>query len=103
MPDLKVLDINIPRLDSLELCRRQRASGGASADLPILFLSSRDDEEPLLRWLRAFRIGLLLCARVLPTHVAPASAGIANADRRVNYGPRPKAVRSKSETMHRAR
>lgn len=38
--DLVVLDINMPRLDGLETCRRLRAAG----DLPILFLSSRDDE-----------------------------------------------------------
>jgi len=39
-PDLVVLDINMPRLDGLEVCRRLRAQG----ELPILFLSSRDDE-----------------------------------------------------------
>ena len=39
-PDLVVLDINMPRIDGLEVCRRLRAVG----DLPILFLSSRDDE-----------------------------------------------------------
>ena len=39
-PDLVVLDINMPQLDGLEVCRRLRAQG----DLPILFLSSRDDE-----------------------------------------------------------
>jgi len=38
--DLVVLDINMPRMDGLETCRRLRAEG----DLPILFLSSRDDE-----------------------------------------------------------
>jgi len=43
-PDLMVLDINMPRLNGLDLCRRLRASGGAAAALPILFLSSRDDE-----------------------------------------------------------
>jgi two-component system OmpR family response regulator len=39
-PDLVVLDINMPRLNGIEVCRRLRAQG----DLPILFLSSRDDE-----------------------------------------------------------
>jgi len=39
-PDLVVLDINMPKLDGLEVCRRLRAQG----DIPILFLSSRDDE-----------------------------------------------------------
>lgn len=44
MPDLMVLDINMPRLNGLDLCRRLRGAGGAAASLPILFLSSRDDE-----------------------------------------------------------
>lgn len=39
-PNLVVLDINMPRMDGIETCRRIRAQG----DLPVLFLSSRDDE-----------------------------------------------------------
>ena len=39
-PDLIVLDINMPRMDGIEACRRLRAK----SDLPILILSSRDDE-----------------------------------------------------------
>ena len=42
-PDLVVLDINMPRMDGLEVCRRVRGGQGR-ADIPILFLSSRDDE-----------------------------------------------------------
>ena len=43
-PDLMVLDINMPKLDGLDLCRKLRGGGGPNANLPILFLSSRDDE-----------------------------------------------------------
>jgi two-component system OmpR family response regulator len=39
-PNLVVLDINMPRMDGIETCRRIRAQ----SDLPVLFLSSRDDE-----------------------------------------------------------
>jgi two-component system OmpR family response regulator len=38
--DLVVLDIVMPEEDGLEVCRRIRAS----SDVPVLFLSSRDDE-----------------------------------------------------------
>jgi two-component system response regulator ChvI len=41
LPDLLVLDIIMPRMDGLELCRRVR---GLSETIPIIFLTSRDDE-----------------------------------------------------------
>lgn len=41
LPQLAILDILMPRMDGLELCRRLR---GRSEVVPILFLTSRDDE-----------------------------------------------------------
>jgi DNA-binding response OmpR family regulator len=37
MPDLVVLDLGLPRLDGVEVCRRLRAEG----DVPILILTAR--------------------------------------------------------------
>src|SRR5262245_62841274 len=41
LPDLAILDIGLPRLDGLELCRRLRSRSDA---LPIVFVTSREDE-----------------------------------------------------------
>ncbi len=41
MPDLVILDILMPRMDGLELCRRVRSS---SDTVPVMFLTSRDEE-----------------------------------------------------------
>ena len=40
VPDLIVLDVGMPRMDGLEVCRRVRRT----SEVPILFLSARDDE-----------------------------------------------------------
>jgi two-component system, OmpR family, response regulator ChvI len=41
LPDLAILDIGLPRIDGLELCRRLR---GRSDALPIIFVTSREEE-----------------------------------------------------------
>jgi two-component system, OmpR family, response regulator ChvI len=41
LPDLVILDIGLPRLDGLEICRRLRT---ISATLPIIFVTSREEE-----------------------------------------------------------
>jgi two-component system response regulator ChvI len=41
LPQLVILDIIMPRMDGLELCRRLRT---VSENLPIIFLTSRDEE-----------------------------------------------------------
>lgn len=39
-PDLVVLDVGLPEMDGLEVCRRIRAK----SEVPVLFLTARDDE-----------------------------------------------------------
>jgi two-component system response regulator ChvI len=41
LPDLVILDIIMPRMDGLEVCRRLRAQSEA---LPVMFLTSKDEE-----------------------------------------------------------
>ena len=41
LPDLVILDIGLPRLDGLEICRRLRAKSDV---LPIIFVTSREEE-----------------------------------------------------------
>ncbi len=46
-PDLVLLDLNLPRLDGLGVCRRVRAAG----DVPIIILSVRGEDESVVRGL----------------------------------------------------
>ena len=48
-PDLAILDIKMPRMDGLELLRRLRQT----ADLPVIFLTSKDEEIDELMGLNA--------------------------------------------------
>jgi two-component system response regulator ChvI len=41
LPDLAILDIGVPQMDGLEICRRLRARSEA---LPIIFVTSREEE-----------------------------------------------------------
>jgi two-component system OmpR family response regulator len=44
LPDLVVLDVNLPDLDGFEVCRRLRADGDL---VPVVFLTARDDAADL--------------------------------------------------------
>ncbi len=43
MPDLVVLDLMLPDIDGLEVCRRIRALPGAAAQVPVLMLTAKGD------------------------------------------------------------
>jgi two-component system OmpR family response regulator len=51
-PDLIVLDVMLPDLDGFEVARRVRQAEGASAHVPIIFLTARDSTQDKVEGLR---------------------------------------------------
>lgn len=47
-PDIIILDLNLPKLDGLQVCQRVRAQ----AETPIIILSVRGDEDDIVRGLQ---------------------------------------------------
>jgi len=43
-PDMGVFDIKMPQMDGMELLRRVRELGGGVGAMPVIFLTSKDDE-----------------------------------------------------------
>src|SRR6266702_2627062 len=56
-PDLVVLDVMMPGIDGLEVCRRLRDARGEQAMLPVIMLTGRDFADPALRGRRGRRGG----------------------------------------------
>lgn len=43
LPDLVILDLMLPDMDGLEVCRRIRSMPGAAAQVPVLMLTAKGD------------------------------------------------------------
>src|SRR5260370_42124481 len=51
-PDLVILDLMIPGIEGLEVCRRLRSGPGAQPDLPIVMVTAKDSIPDRVRGLK---------------------------------------------------
>jgi len=52
LPDLILLDVNLPDLSGLEICRKLKASS-ATRDIPVLFLSAMGQQHDVEKGIKA--------------------------------------------------
>ncbi len=57
LPDLIILDVDLPDIDGITLCRKIRENP-ATTDIPVIIVSSRTDPDTRLAALRAGRRGI---------------------------------------------
>ncbi|HEX6178698.1 MAG TPA: response regulator transcription factor [Thermoanaerobaculia bacterium] len=92
LPTVAILDIMMPRMDGLELCRKLRAR---SETLPIIFLTSRDEE---LDRILGLELGAddYLCK---PFSMRELVARVKVLLRRLSYQAEPKSAKQEEEPM----
>lgn len=94
-PDLLLLDLNLPKLDGLSVCRQVRAQG----DTPIIILSVRDGDEAVVRGLEMGADDYIV-KPFSPTQLVARCRAVL---RRAGVAPMPGALESAGLTLDRTR
>ena len=80
MPDVAVIDLRMPGMDGLELCRKIRGLARSGRDLPVVVLTGMDDEDARQAALAAGADDVLakpVLRAVLYEHLSRARAAVA--------------------------